>query len=513
MNINVLLTYKEQAPAEPFVGCGEYLSGRATSRIYIPGDTRNGIVAQTTKPFFTSFYIPVTDSNNTTYWVSKTSLTKRASMNPEIRLAFQAFFPDFDYSLTNTYEIDLDTEELKFHESEEPEEYEQINDSISSTNSNLTTEPAPELLINTIPESNIPLQTSNPSHQSIEDLCNASWAVDTRIQSNDTLDRSVLALKSTDGQYHVYTLLTHTKRGDLVLGAGAQAKVKQARDCSTNELNAVKIYKNKNGNINEKQITDISHEISMLKNVVGIKECLQLHSSYLFDQKKYYVITELCNGDLFDLIDNVKFTNTTKIDKFRIALEIARGVRQIHQCNMIHRDLKPENIFLQNINGELHPKIGDFGFATTLPVAPEIPRGTLGYMSPQKMSHLPKGSPLYADQLSEDAWALGTILYALFTGDDLVNNNQLNECKWNAALIGWTENLLKDKLTDAKLNKLAKQILNKDTPEKSPNILSPTELKNMKSLLRGLLTIDPDARLTAQEAEDRLETLPLTARK
>jgi len=93
-----------------------------------------------------------------------------------------------------------------------------------------------------------------------------------------------------------------------------------------------------------------------------------------------------------------------------IALEIARGLEEVHACNVVHRDLKPGNILIGR-TGEV--KIADFGIAleqqksALTQVGHAV--GTPGYMSPEQH----RGER--ADQRS-DAFSFGVLLYEMSTG-------------------------------------------------------------------------------------------------
>jgi len=93
-----------------------------------------------------------------------------------------------------------------------------------------------------------------------------------------------------------------------------------------------------------------------------------------------------------------------------VALEICRGLEEIHAQGIVHRDLKPSNVLLGRA-GEV--KIADFGIAIdgTAPALTQVGHavGTPSYMSPEQL----RGKR--ADARS-DLFALGVVLYEMLTG-------------------------------------------------------------------------------------------------
>jgi serine/threonine-protein kinase len=105
------------------------------------------------------------------------------------------------------------------------------------------------------------------------------------------------------------------------------------------------------------------------------------------------------------------------------ALEIARqvcaGLAAAHGRGVLHRDLKPSNVML---DGRGHARITDFGLAGMRDaiVEEDVRSGTPAYMSPEQLT----GREV---SVRSDLYALGLVLYELFTGRRAFDGRTLDE--------------------------------------------------------------------------------------
>ena len=99
------------------------------------------------------------------------------------------------------------------------------------------------------------------------------------------------------------------------------------------------------------------------------------------------------------------------------ARKICAGLAAAHDRGIIHRDLKPANIMI-NKRGDV--VIMDFGLAALADAlsGPEARNGTPAYMAPEQL----KGAEVTA---RSDIYALGLVLYELFTGRRPYDGNTL----------------------------------------------------------------------------------------
>ncbi|MFZ0480257.1 MAG: serine/threonine-protein kinase [Terriglobales bacterium] len=131
-----------------------------------------------------------------------------------------------------------------------------------------------------------------------------------------------------------------------------------------------------------------------------------------------YLTMEYVDGeDLASLLRRIgRLPNDKAID---IARQLCAGLAAAHAKGVLHRDLKPANIML---DGRGQAVITDFGLAAFANQAQgtEIRSGTPAYMSPEQ---------LMGREVTEksDIYALGLVLYELFTGKRAFNADTLAE--------------------------------------------------------------------------------------
>ncbi|XP_042035789.1 rust resistance kinase Lr10-like [Salvia splendens] len=125
--------------------------------------------------------------------------------------------------------------------------------------------------------------------------------------------------------------------------------------------------------------------------------------------------------------------NTSSLDwdtKFKIAVEMARGIRYLHHgCDIqiLHFDIKPHNILLDD---KFVPKISDFGLAklcatnkkaVTLTAA----RGTIGYVAPELVNR-----SIGAVSYKADVYSFGMLLMEMVNLNKDLTSNDDNSSKY-----------------------------------------------------------------------------------
>jgi len=217
-------------------------------------------------------------------------------------------------------------------------------------------------------------------------------------------------------------------------------------------------------------MNDITREIEIMENCQHAN-VIRLYE--IFDEKeKMNLVMELVTGgELFDEI--VSRGSFTEKDSAKVMRTLCSALAYLHSKKVVHRDLKPENILLACKKEDLPPgvepeiKVADFGLARVISDKDMMRTacGTPGYVAPEVLKN--KGYSSGA----VDLWSAGVILYILLCGFPPFYEEEL------PALF---DQILKGRY---------------DFPSPWWDNVS----TGAKDLVKGLLTVDPAKRLTAED--------------
>ena len=146
-------------------------------------------------------------------------------------------------------------------------------------------------------------------------------------------------------------------------------------------------------------------EISIL-NRLRHPNVLELYG-YSIDSKGYhYIVTEFMDkGSLVHLLYNNKLRSFET--KIKSLLDIANGMKFLHERSIMHRDLKPQNLLANKDN---ICKICDFGLAKVMNETLTLGMiGTWQYMAPEIMNESGK----YNEKC--DVYSFGIMIHEIFT--------------------------------------------------------------------------------------------------
>lgn len=313
-----------------------------------------------------------------------------------------------------------------------------------------------------------------------------------------------------DGRYEV--IAAH--------GKGVFSTVVRAKDLKAGigepEEVAIKILRNK-----EAMYKAGVEELGILKKLVGAdpedkRHCVRLLSSFKY-RNHLCLVFESLNMNLREVLKKFGRNIGLKLTAVRAyAKQLFIALKHLRNCGVLHCDIKPDNVLVNEAKNVL--KLCDFGnamYAGKNEITPYLV--SRFYRAPEIILGLPYDHPL-------DMWSVGCCLYELYAGKVLfpgpTNNDML---RLHMELKGpFPKKLLRkaafaDQHFDADLNFLAieedsvtkksirRMILNikpKDIGSiiKGSSGEDPKMLANFKDLLDKIFVLDPDKRMTVQQA-------------
>ncbi|KAJ1981800.1 hypothetical protein H4R35_000566 [Dimargaris xerosporica] len=196
---------------------------------------------------------------------------------------------------------------------------------------------------------------------------------------------------------------------------------------------------------------------------------------YFEDTDYVYLVLEMCQqGELFKYLRKGLQRPLTEAEARIIMLPLVQAVAYLHGHGVLHRDLKLANILLTE---RMDVKLCDFGLATAVHAdargaEPQTMCGTPSYISPEIWARQAYGPP-------SDIWSLGCLFVSFLTGRAPFGATSTDQCASGPHL------------SPAHLDECALQRVWSELPRGLSN--------ELWSLLQGMLRLNPQNRLTAQE--------------
>lgn len=275
------------------------------------------------------------------------------------------------------------------------------------------------------------------------------------------------------------------------IGEGAYGVVLQCRNKETGELVAIKRFKESEEDEIVRKTT--IREVKILRMLK--EENFVVHLIEAFRRKmKLYLVFEYVGCNLLDVLE--QHPQGLEMEEVRrMIFSLLLGVRACHANSVIHRDIKPENLLLHADNSL---RLCDFGFAriynTSMNDLTDYV-ATRWYRSPELLL----GTTNYG--LPSDMWAVGCIMAEMIDGQALFpGESELDQIFMIQKLLG---NFTPQQQEVFRKNKrFANETLRDAGKTESTLDRRYGRKANKKALhfLKSLLVIDPDKRLTVDEA-------------
>ncbi|CAG8492671.1 17181_t:CDS:2, partial [Dentiscutata erythropus] len=234
-----------------------------------------------------------------------------------------------------------------------------------------------------------------------------------------------------------------------VIGTGEFSIAYKVKDKKTGALYVIKKTKNPFVSLNSRIRSLCEVEIMWLLG--SHQNCVKLVAAW--EQHGHlHLQTELCdNGTLLDFIANNVLSES---QIWKIFMDIALGLKHIHNHNIMHLDLKSENIFMAS-DGTF--KIGDFGLASTWPAKPNLEsEGDRRYLAAEILNgHYDKPA---------DIFSLGIVLLEMVSKTPLPHFGS----DWRRLRQGDLAGFVFDDISDSMIS-LIKSMLQRD-PNMRPTI-------------------------------------------
>ena len=189
------------------------------------------------------------------------------------------------------------------------------------------------------------------------------------------------------------------------IGEGAYSLVYKVRRLIDGNIYALK--KVKLINLSEKERKNALNEVRLLASVKS--NFVISYKEAFFDEKDNTLCMIMEYADGGDLYEKIKENRKSQVlfeesDIWRIFIQLVKGLKALHELNILHRDLKSANVFLMK-DGSV--KLGDLNVS-------KVYRQNMGYTQ--------TGTPYYASpevwndkpyDTKSDIWSMGCVLYEM----------------------------------------------------------------------------------------------------
>src|SRR4051812_15409697 len=198
-----------------------------------------------------------------------------------------------------------------------------------------------------------------------------------------------------------------------MLGRGGMGEVYRADDLTLDQPVALKFLPA--GVASDAERLAQFHAELRIARQVSHKNVCRLYDLGDHEGRRFLTMEYVDGEDLATLLRRIgRLPHDKAVD---IARQLCAGVAAAHERGVLHRDLKPANVM---IDGDGNVRITDFGLAVAPGDATAIRAGTPQYMAPEQLT----GG---AASVKSDVYALGLILFEMFTGKRVFEAKTFNE--------------------------------------------------------------------------------------
>jgi serine/threonine-protein kinase len=200
-----------------------------------------------------------------------------------------------------------------------------------------------------------------------------------------------------------------------LLGRGGMGEVYRADDLTLDQPVALKFLPESVA-AGDARLSQFHNELRIARQVSHKNVC-RLYDLGEAEGRRFLTMEYVDGEDLASLLRRIgRIPQDKALD---IARQLCAGVAAAHDRGVLHRDLKPANVML---DGEGMVRITDFGIATAAGEQSRDLVGTPQYMAPEQLDGRPAS-------IASDIYALGLILFEVFTGRRAIDSKTLADLK------------------------------------------------------------------------------------
>ena len=204
------------------------------------------------------------------------------------------------------------------------------------------------------------------------------------------------------------------------LGSAAFSKAVQAVDTMTDEMVCLKIIEN-NKDYVDQSIDEIKLLLYIRENGDMDENNLLKIIDFFYHKEHLFIVTELLRDNLYEFY---KYNREQEEEFYftvghlqRIAMQLLKALKFLHNLKLIHCDLKPENILIKSYSRCL-VKVIDLGSSCYIHDHLSSYVQSRSYRAPEVILGCPYDYRI-------DIWSLGCILAELWTGNVLFQNDSV----------------------------------------------------------------------------------------
>jgi serine/threonine-protein kinase len=242
------------------------------------------------------------------------------------------------------------------------------------------------------------------------------------------------------------------------LGRGGMGEVYRADDLKLGQTVALKFLPD-NLALDPSRLAQFHNEVRVARTISHRNVC-RTYDIGDTDGRPFLTMEYVDGEDMASLLRRIgRFPQEKALE---VARQICAGVAAAHERGVLHRDLKPANVM---IDGEGHVRITDFGLAAISGSVDNIRAGTPAYMAPEQLA----GREVTQ---RSDIYALGLLLFELFTGKRVFEASTLNELLelHESGAIAAPSSLVRD--LDPTIERAILRCLEKDPARRPPSALA-----------------------------------------